>query len=107
MMKYNEDIILAEVEEYIESTYSSHYAKGDSLQTLDVYKALGSAQTTCRDTAIKYLMRYGEKDGFNRKDMIKAIHYIVLILGINDKDKDDINNINPNKGNNNEFNTRR
>mgnify|MGYP001310394367 CR=1 FL=1 len=82
MMKYNEDMILTEVEEYIESTYSSHYAKGDSLQTLDVYKALGSAQTTCRDTAIKYLMRYGEKDGFNRKDMIKAIHYIVLIVNI-------------------------
>jgi len=34
----------------------------------------------CQANAIKYLCRYGKKDGKNRKDLLKAIHYIVLLL---------------------------
>ena len=30
--------------------------------------------------AIKYLMRYGKKQGRNEKDLYKAIHYIVLLI---------------------------
>jgi hypothetical protein len=45
-----------------------------------MWESLGSAETTCRDTAIKYLARYGKKDGRNRKDLLKAIHYIVLMM---------------------------
>jgi hypothetical protein len=26
-------------------------------------------------------MRYGRKDGKNKKDLLKAIHYLVLALG--------------------------
>jgi len=44
-----------------------------------VWHTLGSVDTTCRDTAIKYLMRYGKKDGYNKKDLMKAVHYIVLL----------------------------
>ncbi len=36
---------------------------------------------SCIDTTIKYLMRYGKKSGKNRKDLLKAAHYIVLALG--------------------------
>ena len=44
-----------------------------------MWNTLGSAGTTTRDTAIKYLMRYGKKGGYNKKDLFKAIHYIVLL----------------------------
>ena len=37
-------------------------------------------ETTSRDTAIKYLARYGKKGGKNRKDIMKAMHYCVLML---------------------------
>jgi hypothetical protein len=39
----------------------------------------------CQANAIKYLCRYGKKDGKNRKDLLKAIHYIVLLMSSEDK----------------------
>jgi hypothetical protein len=77
--KYNEDEMLNEVTEYIASTYQGHYVGQGEIQTTDVWNTLGSAGTTTRDTAIKYLMRYGKKGGYNKKDLFKAIHYIVLL----------------------------
>jgi len=77
--KYKEDQILKEVGDYIASTYKGHYVRKGELQTTDIWEMLGSAGTTARDTAIKYLMRYGKKEGYNKKDLLKAIHYIVLL----------------------------
>ena len=77
--KYNEDEMLNDVIEYIRTTYQGHYVGKEDIQTTDVWHTLGSAATTTRDTAIKYLMRYGKKGGYNKKDLYKAIHYIVLL----------------------------
>ena len=30
--------------------------------------------------AIKYLARYGKKNGKNRKDLLKAVHYVILLM---------------------------
>jgi len=79
---YSELSTLTEIKEYIESTYSEHYTnQNNEVQTLDVWKARGSMTDSCIDTTIKYLMRYGRKDGKNKKDLLKAIHYLVLALG--------------------------
>ena len=78
-MRFNEGLFLKEVEEYIKGTYGQHYVGKKEVQTIDVWETLGSIDTTCRDTAIKYLMRYGKKGGYNRKDLLKAVHYIVLL----------------------------
>jgi len=85
--KFNEDKILEELKQYIDSTYSQHYATEDNLQAIDVFTALGSVITTSRDNAIKYLMRFGKKEGMNRKDIIKVIHYMFFILNEMDNDK--------------------
>ena len=77
--RYSEDKFLAEVKEYVANTYQGHYVGGGQYQTVDIWDTLGSASTTCRDTAIKYLMRYGKKGGNNKKDLLKAIHYITLL----------------------------
>jgi hypothetical protein len=74
----NLESILAEVKDYIRATYGEHYA--GKIQTIDVLESLGTLNTTARDNAIKYLSRYGKKGGKNRKDLLKAIHYIVMIL---------------------------
>lgn len=78
--KFNEDKILEELKQYIDSTYDQHYATENNLQAIDVFTALGSVITTSRDNAIKYLMRFGKKEGMNRKDIIKVIHYMFFIL---------------------------
>ena len=86
-MKYNEDKILKEIGEYISSTYGQHYSKGkDGFQVLDLLKTLNIGKDFCYANAIKYLCRYGKKDGHNRKDLLKAIHYTILLLNY-DKEK--------------------
>ena len=77
--RYTEDKFLEEVQDYVAGTYKGHYVGGGEYQTVDIWNTLGSAATTCRDTAIKYLMRYGKKDGYNKKDLLKAVHYITLL----------------------------
>lgn len=78
-MKYNEDKILNEILEYIKSTYSEHYAK-KGFQLQDTFKDLGIHKEFTQGSAIKYLYRYGKKEGYNKKDLYKAIHYIVMLL---------------------------
>lgn len=78
--KYKEDVSLQKVLDYVDSTYGQHYVGDGDVQTVDFWKSLGSLETTARDTAIKYLARYGKKGGRNEKDLLKAIHYIVLMM---------------------------
>jgi len=94
--RFDEDKILGEALTYLESTYAGHYVgelagrEQNNIQTIDVWQTLGSVDTTCRDTAIKYLMRYGKKDGYNRKDLLKAIHYIVLLWYFTQQEESDV-----------------
>ncbi len=78
--KYKEDVFLNDLQKYIESTYGEHYVNDGKLQVIDVWHARGSLSTTAIDTALKYLMRYGKKDGKNKKDLMKAVHYIMLTM---------------------------
>ena len=80
-MKYNEEQILKEVIKYIQSTYNQHYSTdGKGLQAMDIFRHLDTDKDFCHSNAIKYLIRYGKKQGKNEKDLIKAIHYIVLLI---------------------------
>jgi len=90
--KYFEDLALEEIQQYINETYDQHYVGDGEIQTVDFWQSLGSLDTTARDTAIKYLARYGKKDGRNRRDLLKAVHYIILIMYADDlktKQQDD------------------
>jgi hypothetical protein len=79
--KYDEDKIIDLFRSYVDATYDQHYSTEDEeISCFDAWKALGSATSTCRDTAMKYLWRYGKKDGSNIKDLMKAMHYIVLAI---------------------------
>ena len=84
--KYNEDINMSRIQEYINSTYGQHYVGNGDIQTVDFWESLGTLETTSRDTAIKYLARYGKKDGRNPKDLLKAVHYILLMMYAADKE---------------------
>ena len=80
-MKYNEDKILKEVIEYIEKTYSEHYSVDKSgFQVQDMLRHLDIDKDFCQANAIKYLCRFGKKNGKNKVDLYKAVHYIVLLL---------------------------
>ena len=82
--KYNEDEILNSAVDYIRSTYAKHYSSVDGIQTLDLIDAVGDAPAFCRSNAIKYLARY-DKKGFPESDILKAIHYCVLLYHFSKK----------------------
>ena len=77
--KYKEDIMLDEAKNYIATTYGSHYTSTDGIQTLDLIQGIGDAEAFCRSNAIKYLSRFGKKDGKSKVDILKAIHYCTLL----------------------------
>ena len=78
--KYNEDKTLKEIEEYLASTYYSHYTSEQSkTQTLDLIESIGDAEAFTRSNAIKYLSRFGKKNGKSKMDILKAIHYCILL----------------------------
>ena len=78
--KYEEDVILKEIRDYLGGTYKSHYAGEESkVQTLDLIDSIGDAEAFCRSNAIKYLSRFGKKNGKSKLDILKAIHYCILL----------------------------
>ena len=78
--KYEEDKTLNEIKDYISGTYQSHYTSKESkTQTLDLIESIGDAEAFCRSNAIKYLSRFGKKNGKSKMDILKAIHYCVLL----------------------------
>jgi Protein of unknwon function (DUF3310) len=85
--KYNEMTNINKFVKYLDGTYGQHYVGNGDVQTVDFWESLGSLETTARDTAIKYLARYGKKGGKNEKDLLKAIHYIILMMYAADKEK--------------------
>lgn len=77
---YSEGESLAELTAYIAATYGEHYAKAGS-QLFDHF--LGEPEQIehfCKLSAAKYILRFGHKAGRNRKDILKALHYLVLML---------------------------
>jgi hypothetical protein len=90
--KYNEDKTLRKIEEYISSTYHSHYTSESSkTQTLDLIESIGDAEPFSRSNAIKYLSRFGKKGGKSKLDLLKAIHYCILLYnfsGLHNEPKD-------------------
>ena len=83
--KYNEEKIVKELLEYIRGTYTQHYSAGDDkIQTLDLIEACGDGEAFCRSNILKYASRY-DKKGTARRDIMKILHYAVLLMNFNDK----------------------
>ena len=77
--KYQEDRGIADLKDYVSSTYQGHYTNENSdVQTLDLIHSVGDAESFCRSNAIKYLSRY-DKKGQAKRDILKAMHYCLLL----------------------------
>lgn len=84
LWKYNEDKILKDIQDYVTSTYGSHYCGHNheykDIQTIDLMAAKDLAPGFCQANILKYGSRYGDKDGRNKRDLMKVIHYAMLLL---------------------------
>ena len=82
MYKYSEDKALSELKEYIDSTYDAHYSK-NKFQATEFIIDGGHGEGFCIGNILKYAQRYGKKNGKDRKDLLKVIHYGIIALHIN------------------------
>ena len=82
--KYHEDEILSDIKDYVSSTYNGHYTGNKfefrNVQTIDLMASRDLASDFCQANILKYGSRYGSKDGRNKKDLLKVIHYAMLLL---------------------------
>ena len=82
--KYHEKEILKDVQDYVSGTYNGHYTgtkhEYRNVQTIDLMASRDLASSFCQSNILKYGSRYGSKDGKNKKDLMKVIHYAMLLL---------------------------
>ena len=82
--KYHEKEILKDIEDYVSGTYNGHYTgtkhEYRNVQTIDLMASRDLASDFCQANILKYGSRYGSKDGRNKKDLLKVIHYAMLLL---------------------------
>ena len=81
--KYNENKALVELEKYINTTYDEHYSK-NKFQATEFIIDSGHGEGFCIGNIMKYAQRYGKKNGKDRRDLLKVIHYGIIALHIND-----------------------
>ena len=77
--KFDEGKILFDVRQYIDATYNSHYAKTQK-QATEIIIDQGHGTGFCMGNILKYAQRYGKKDGKNKRDLMKVIHYAIIQL---------------------------
>jgi hypothetical protein len=77
--RYSEQKIIQEIKDYIDATYDQHYSR-NKFQATEFILDCGHGDGFCIGNIMKYAQRYGKKDGYNRKDLLKIIHYAIIAL---------------------------
>ncbi len=78
--KFNEDAVLEYLKNYIDKTYAAHYAQGKIQATEFIFDS-GHGRGFCMGNVMKYAQRYGKKEGANPADLLKIIHYAIMLYG--------------------------
>ncbi|MAA57829.1 MAG: hypothetical protein CL855_05085 [Cryomorphaceae bacterium] len=78
--KFNEGQIIKELKQYVDKTYESHYANGVKRQATEIIIDQGHGTGFCMGNILKYAQRYGKKEGKNKNDLLKVIHYAIIQL---------------------------
>ena len=78
--KFDENKIVNDVMDYINKTYESHYAQTKNYQATEIIIDQGHGTGFCMGNILKYAQRYGKKQGRNKDDLMKVIHYAVIQL---------------------------
>ena len=86
--KFDEDIILEEIQDYIDNTYDGHYNR-DKFQATEFILDGGHGSGFCIGNILKYAQRYGKKGNRedHRNDLMKIIHYAIIQLHVHDNYK--------------------
>jgi len=83
--KFNEYENLIALKEYVDSTYDQHYSKS-KFQATEFIVDSGHGEGFCIGNILKYSQRYGKKEGKNRADLLKVLHYALIALYVHDQE---------------------
>ena len=81
--RYNEGELIAELQQYVDDTYNGHYSR-NKFQATEFIIDSGHGEGFCLGNVMKYAQRYGKKDGYNRADILKVLHYALIMLHVHD-----------------------
>ncbi len=84
--KFNEENTIEQIKRYVDSTYEKHYAN-EKYQATDMIIDAGHGEGFCMGNIMKYAQRYGKKNGKDRKDLLKVIHYAIIALYVNEMEQ--------------------
>ena len=70
---------MSDLKEYIDSTYDEHYST-NKFQATEFIIDGGHGEGFCIGNIMKYAQRYGKKDGYNKRDLQKVLHYGIIAL---------------------------
>tara|TARA_B100000900_G_scaffold303153_1_gene261733 strand:+ start:865 stop:1176 length:312 start_codon:yes stop_codon:yes gene_type:complete len=90
--KFNEDKLIEDFKKYIDKTYQGHYSK-NSFQASEFIIDCGHGMGFFMGNVLKYAQRYGKKDGYNRADILKILHYALMALHQHDINQSEEKNI--------------
>ena len=79
--KYSEDRLIDELKTYVDNTYGEHYSR-NKYQATEFIIDGGHGMGFCLGNILKYAQRYGHKGGYNRKDLLKVLHYALIALHV-------------------------
>ena len=79
--KFSEDTLIRELGQYISDTYSQHYNK-NKFQATEFIIDGGHGEGFCIGNILKYAQRYGKKNGYDKNDLMKVLHYGIIALHV-------------------------
>jgi len=85
--KFNEYENLKQLKDYVDSTYNQHYSKS-KFQATEFIVDSGHGEGFCIGNILKYSQRYGKKEGKNRSDLLKVLHYALIALHVHDQENE-------------------
>ena len=81
--KYNEGELIKEFKGSIDATYGEHYSM-NKFQATEFIIDSGHGVGFTVGNVMKYAQRYGKKAGRNRQDILKVLHYSMMLLYVHD-----------------------
>ena len=87
--KFSENKSLKELRAYIDNTYELHYS-ANKFQALEFIEECGHGEGFCMGNLLKYAQRYGRKGGKNKDDLMKILHYGIIMLHIHEQESENV-----------------
>ena len=78
--RFKEKEALLILKNHILGTYDQHYSM-NKIQATEFIFDSGHGRGFCMGNVMKYAQRYGKKEGANPADLLKIIHYAIMLYG--------------------------